>query len=261
MHLTGIDRFLWVLGLLLHGTLLAVLFARRRAARFPAFTSLIAFNVLRTVTLYFVLHHGSESAYFNAYWTAAIGDVALQFAIAWEVATKVFQPLGVWAPDFRRSFAVLLGIGVGIAVAITLLATPATSSLRLAIAVRGDFFCSVLLSEFFVAIVALSVTMGLPWRTHISRIAQGLGGFALFGILTDAALTWFGSTEGGTAWAFVSHLQIEVYSLCVCYWIVTLSMPEPQPRRLPAQLHDDLVALSDRMAMLLRDLRITGSTS
>ncbi len=261
MHLSSLDRLLWALALILHCVLLAVLFGRHRAARFPVFTSLIAFDVLRSAVLFFVLRRGSVTHYFYAYWTAALVDVALQFAIAWELATHVFRPLGFWAPDVRRGFAALLGVGLVIDAGLTWLANPATSTLRSALVVRGDFFASVLLSEIFVAMTALSVTLGLPWRTHVSRIAQGFGTFALFGILSDAALTWFGTSGNGAGATMVSHLKIEFYLLCLCYWIITLARGEPQPRKLPAQLHHDLLALRARAALLLRDLRTTGSAS
>ena len=259
MHLTSLDRVLWALALILHCLLLAILFSRRRASKFPVFTSLILFNVLRSAVLFFVLSHGSVRQYFYAYWTAALVDMSLQLTIAWELATHVFRPLGFWAPDVRRSFAVLLGLGLVVAGGLTWLSTPATSHLQSTIVVRGDFFASVLMSEIFVVLVALSVTLGLPWRTHVARIAQGFGVYSLFGILSETALTIVGASANNARQKLVSHLEIELYLLCVCYWIVTLSMKEPETRKLPAHLHERLVALQSKAAMLLRDLRATRS--
>ena len=111
MHLTGLDRLLWALSLLGHCALLGVLLLRRRAPSFPAFTTLITVNILRSIVLYLILRFGRPDTYFYTYWTLAIVDVALQLAVAYELATHVFQPLGDWAPDVKRSLGALAEIG------------------------------------------------------------------------------------------------------------------------------------------------------
>jgi len=225
------------------------------------FTTLIATNIFRTVVLFFTLRFGSSEGYFYTYWTLAFVDVALQLAVAYELATHVFQPLGAWAPDVRRSFAVLAGVSVAIALGLTWLAAPPTHKLRLAIVIRGEFFSSVVLSELLVAMIALSVTLGLPWRTHVARLAQGFGAYAIFGILTDAAHSYFGSSRGNALYTSLSQVQIVLYLVCLGYWTVTLSRKEPAPRKLPEHLHEELCALQRRAALMLRSLRTLGSTS
>ena len=261
MHLTGLDRLLWALCLAGHILLLAVLVLRRRAAVFPLFSTLIAVNIVRTVLLYFTLRLGSSETYFYTYWTLAIVDVALQLAVAYEIAAHVFQPLGAWAPDVRQSFLVIAIASVLVALGLTWLAAPPTHKLRLAIVLRGEFFSSVVLSELLVAMVALSVTLGLPWRTHVARLAQGFGVYSIFGILTDAAHNYFGSSRGNQFYKSLSQIQIVLYLACVGYWTVTLARKEPAPRKLPEHLHEELCALQRKAALMLRSLRTLGSTS
>jgi hypothetical protein len=261
VQLTGIDRLLWALSLIGHCALLGVLLVWRRAASFPVFTALISLNIVRTVVLYFVLRHGSSESYFYAYWTLAIVDVGLQLGVAYELATHVFRPLGAWAPDVKSSFVALAGVSLLVASGLTWLTTPPTRTLRLAVVLRGTFFSSALMSELFVLMVALSVTMGLPWRTHVARLAQGLGVYSIFCILTEAAHSYFGTQRGTDFYKLLSHLRITLYLLCVCYWIVTLAMPEPKPRKLPEQLHEELRALQRKTALMLRSLRTLGSAS
>lgn len=257
MQLTGLDRLFWVLSFAEHCVLLAVLLYRHRARTFPVFTAFVLMNVLRTIVLYFTFRFGSPHAYFYTYWTLAIVDVALQCTIIYELATHVFQPLGVWAPDVRRSFVALIGVSLLFALALTWLAAPATRTLRSAIVIRGDLFSSALMSELFVAMIALSVTLGLPWRTHVARLAQGFGIYSLYGILTDAGHSYFGNAT----YQVLSRLQIGLYVIVLGYWIVTLTMKEPEPRRIPAELHDELRSLQRRAALLLSSLRTTGSAS
>ncbi len=261
MQLTGLDRLLWASSFLGHCGLLAVLLIRRRATSFPAFTSLIALNILRTIVLYFTSTHASSDAYFYTYWTLGFADVALQLVIAYELATHVFRPLGIWAPDVRRSFAIILPGSLIVAALLTALASPVTRSVRQAIVTRGDFFASALMGELFVAMVALSVTIGLPWRTHVARLAQGLGIYSIVGIILDAAHSHFASGTTNETFKLLSHIQMVLYLTCLTYWIVTLTLPEPAPRRMPAHLHQELVALQRRAALTLQLLRTTGTPS
>jgi hypothetical protein len=261
VQLTGLDLLLWALSLAGHCILLAVLFVRHRAASFPVFTTLIAANIFRTAVLYSTHRFGSAENYFYTYWTLAIVDVAIQLAVVYELASHVFRPLGAWAPDVRQSFLALVSVSLLIAGVLTWLATPPARLLRLVIVIRGNFFSSVLMSELLVAMMALSVSMGLPWRTHAARLAQGFGVYSLFGILTETAHTYFGSARGNNTYQLISHIRIGLYLLCLTYWIVSLALQEPAPRRLPEVLHNELRALQKRAALVLQNIRIMGSAS
>ena len=103
MHLTGLDFFFSAAGFLENLGLLCVLWHRRLAKKFPFFTALAILSVIRTIALYFVLRHGTKDSYFYTYWSLAILDVALQLGIVYEIASRVFRPVGVWARDVRES--------------------------------------------------------------------------------------------------------------------------------------------------------------
>lgn len=261
MELTSLDRLFWALALAGHCVLLGVLLIRHRAASFPVFTALISTNILRSVVLYGTLRFGSSENYFYTYWTLAVFDVALQLGVVYELSTHLFQPLGAWAPDVRRSFLTLAGVSLLIAVGLTWLASPPTRTLRMGIVIRGNFFSSVLMSELFVAMIVLSVTMGLPWRTPVARIAQGLGTYSIFGVLTESAHSYFGSDVNKRTFESLSHVRISLYLACVTYWSVTLALREPEPKKMPAQLHAELRALQMRAALMLKSLRTVGSAS
>ena len=258
MHLSSLDRLFWALSFFGHCILLGVLVFRQRAADFPVFTTLISMNILRTIVLFFTLRYGSKDAYFYTYWTLAFVDLALQLAIAYELSTHVFQPLGAWAPDVRKSFVALAATSVALAAGLAWLAAPPAKTIRMAIVIRGDLFASAFMSELFVAMIALSVTLGLPWRTHVARIAQGLGLYCLYGIFSDAARAFF---PADNIYRMLSESQIGFYLVCLTYWSVTLAMEEPAPRKLPAELHEELLALQGRASLLLKNLRTTASAS
>lgn len=259
MHLTGLDLFFWALGLSEHCILLAVLWMRHRASSFPVFTALITADILRTAVLYLTLRFGNSESYFYIFWSFGFLDVVLELAVAYELARLVFRPLGPWAPDVQRSFAILAGVSVLVASLLTWLAVPPTRTLRLAIVIRGNFFSSTLISELLVAMLALSVSMGLPWKTHVARLTQGFGIYSIFCILIEGAHSYFGSDRGKHIYVLVSHIRMSLYCVCVAYWIFTLSRNEPEPRKLPEQLRMDLRMLQRRVALLLQGFRELGS--
>jgi len=258
-HLSGLDFFFWVASLLGHLVLLAVLWVRKRTTEFPFFTALIAMNVLRTVVLFFTLRYGSKDAYFYTYWSLAFVDIILQLAVVYEIASQVFRPTGAWAEDLRWSFLWLLSISAVVGIGMTWLAAPPTQNLRQAIAIRGNFFSSAIMSELFVGITALSVTMGLPWKTHVARIAQGLGTYSIIGIAIEGLHSYFGLSQGMEGYTLLSHVRISAYLVCVTYWIVTLAQEAPESRGMPAQMQRQMLLLQRRVAFELANIRGGGS--
>ncbi len=256
MQLTGLDLLFWAAGFVGHITLLYVLWRRHRATLFPVFTTLITANVIRTVTLYFTLHHTTKHVYFITYWSLAILDVSLQLAVVYEVAEHVFRPLGKWARDVRHAFILLIGGCVAIASGLTWLAAPATHTWREVVVIRGNFFSSALMSELFVGMLVLSVTIGLPWQTHVARIAQGLGVYSVVGIVIDAGHSYFGLRRGTQMYITLSHVRIATYLCCLIYWTVMLWRDAPEPRELPEAMRRQLFVLQRRVAYDLQTLRI-----
>ena len=253
MQLTDLDLLFWATGFYGHIVLLLVLAARHRASEFPFFTILIASNVLRTATLYFIIHHGTKHEYFYTYWSLAVVDMALQFCVVYEMASHVFRPLGVWAPDVRKSFVWLLFGSVTVASALTALAKPDTQIWVRSLVIRGNFFSSALMSEMFVGMIALSVTVGLPWKTHVARISQGLGVYSIIGVLTEAGHNHFGTHS--QIFTTLSHLRITTYLICVWYWNIMLWRNAPAPRELPEEMRIQLFTLQRTLEYDLRELK------
>jgi hypothetical protein len=253
MQLTGLDLLFWAAGFYSHIVLLLVLSTRRRASEFPFFTALIASNVLRTAALYLIIHHGTKHEYFYTYWSLAAVDMTLQFCVVYEMASHVFRPLGGWAPDVRKSFAWLIFGSIAIASALTCLAKPDTQIWARSIVIRGNFFSSALMSELFVGMIALSVTVGLPWKTHVARISQGLGIYSIIGVLTEAGHNQFGTHSH--IFATLSHLRIATYLICIWYWNIMLWRNAPAPRELPEEMRIQLFTLQRTVEYDLRKFK------
>lgn len=245
MHLTGLELLFWAAGFGAHLTLLSVLLIRRRLSIFPIFTSFILSNIGRTVALYFVEHHGNRTSYFYTFWSLGTLDTVLQLAVVYEMYSHTFRPLGSWARDLRGTFAWMAAVTVVVAAGLTWLAAPHARLWMQVVVIKGNFFSSVVMSEIFVGMIALSVKAGLPWKTHVARIVQGLGVYSIIDLVIDTGHSYFGVGRNTQAYALLSHFRMSAYLICVAYWIVMLWRNAPDPRKLPDSLRGQLIRLQN----------------
>ncbi len=255
MPLSGADLLFWVAGFFGHIVLLGVLLGRRRAAEFPRFTVLIAFNIVRSPILLFVLAHQSEAMYFRAYVSLGLLDVFLQLAVVHEVASSVFRPLGQWAPDVRRGLQGMVWGGLAVASVLTWLAAPRAMKWQMAALLKASLFSAALMSELFLGLVVLSVTVGLPWRTHVARISHGLGIYSVLDVVIEAGNTLFSGGNHARIETVLNWTRMVVYLLCLGYWIVTLWRDAPASRDMPAKMRKELDSLQARLAYDLYTIR------
>jgi hypothetical protein len=255
MRLGGIDLLFWLLGFVAHLALLVVLVFRRRAERFPFFTALITLSVIRTIVLYLVLRYSSVDGYFYSYWSLSVLDTILQLCVVYEVASRVFRPLDVWAHDVRGSFVWLLGLSLSVAFLLTWMASPPARTWMQSFTTRGDLFTAALQSELFVAMMALSIHARLPWRTHVAKIAQGLGAYSLLGVLIKTGHSYFGVGRELPAFIVLSHVRMAAYLVCVNYWIISLWRKERPVRTMTPEMREKMFTLQMLLEYDLEDLR------
>ena len=255
MHVTGLDFLLWAASFVGQSALLFVLWFRRRASVFPFFTAYISSNVARTIVLYLVLHLGSRAAYFRTYWSLAIVDTVLQLCVVYEISSRVFRPLGSWASDVRGSCVWLAGLSIATAAGLAWLADPHTRFSTQALIIKGNLFSAVLMSELFVAIIALSVGAGLAWKPHVVKISEGLGLYSVIDFLVEIGHSYFGVSQSTQKYHDLSHMRIAVYIICVTYWVVTLWRDAPPPRELSDRMSRELSALNVLVGSQLQSLR------
>lgn len=256
MILTDLDTLLWAAGFLGNAVLLTVLLLRHRARSFPWFAAFIGGSLVRTAILFFLFRHYEVRTYFLTFWSLAILiDVVLQGVVVFEAAGHVFRPLGRWAPDARRGMAWIVCSSLLVAGVLAVLATPVSALWQEAIVLKANFFFSVLMSELLIGMVFLAVTVGLPWRTHVARIAQGLGAYSLLSLLLDALQAIFASHGQTSLQMGFAEVRKVGYLLSEVYWIATLWQQAPAPRELPVEARQQLRDLQSRLAYDLYTLR------
>jgi hypothetical protein len=253
--LTSLDLFFWAAGFVVNLGLLFVLWYRRRARVFPFFTALVTLNVIRTIVLYFVHRYGTIFDYRYTYWSLAILDTMLQLCVVYEIASRVFRPLDVWAEDVRSSFVWLVSLSLLVASGLAWLASAPARTWMQNLTTKGNLFASSLMSELFVVMMALSINARLPWKTHVAKIAQGLGAFSLISVLVDTGHSYFGISREQPAFLLISHVSMAAYLGCVIYWMINL-WPNEQPARMMTQeMRKKMFTLQMQVEYYLRDLR------
>jgi hypothetical protein len=255
MRLTGFDLLFWAAGFGAHLILLSVLWIRRRFTVFPVFTAFIVANVLRTAALSLVQIYGTRASYFYTYWSLAVLDTALQLCVVYEMYSLTFRPLGRWARDLRGAFMWLVTGSIAVAAGLTWLAAPHARLWMQVVIIKGGFFSSAWMSELFVGMVVLAVNAGLPWKTHVARISQGLGVFSIFDVLIEAGHSYLGLERDSLTYTALSHFRMTIYLFCLVYWIVMLWRNAPDSKKLSDKMRGQLLQLQNIVDSDLEKIR------
>jgi hypothetical protein len=255
MHLTGLDLLSWAANFLGHLVLLFVLWKRHRAQLFPFFTTLISTNIIRSIALYLVVHYGTQADYFYSYWSLTVLDTILQLCVAYEMASNVFRPMGVWASEVRQSFLWLLGLSLVVACGLSGLASPPTRFLVQSLLIKGDLFAAAWMSELFVGMTTLSVRVKRPWNTHAAAIAKGFGVYSMVCVVIETGHTFFGAAQSAQAYTALSHLRIATYFGCLVYWVVALWHDPAPSQELTEKMRMQLFTLQRKVEYDLQSLR------
>jgi hypothetical protein len=225
-----INNGLEVAGLVGQAILLYVLFVRRRILSFPFFTIWIAYLEVETIVDFFVRTTMSPYAYFVAFWAAITPECLLQLCILYEILINVLFPNKRRPP--AKSFWIL-----GSLIFLSLLAT----ALAVSAAKHGapkwiDNLVNTISLAFslsrcllFASITLFSNVLGVNWKNHVQRIATGLSIYTVIDFVVDYAYTIDQNN-------LLDYYRIAAYLISLSYWIVTLSLPEPERRPLAPQV-------------------------
>lgn len=252
MQFTNLENVLWAGGLLSNCALLAVLLLKKVAAEFPVFAAYIAFQVVETFALFGVANRGSNHAYFITYWAFGAVDYAVQIAIIFELARDVLRPTGSWIQDARRSFLSWSAVGTLAAMAMAFaIHPPGRTGLELW-SIRSSIFTSFLTCELFLAMSMAANRLGLPWRSPVMALGQGLtfwAGVALIADIAHYATGWQSNMR------MFDTLRSFAYDATVIYWAISFTLPEQRREPLSAEMQQYLTTLHARVKHDLRAIK------
>ena len=147
----------------------------------------------------------------------------------------------------RRAFLGLVAASAGVAFLLSWIAQPPAPLRVQTFILRAGVFSSLLMCELFVGTVVLTATVGLPWKTHVARIAQGLGAYSLFDLATTIGVASVGITTDNAVFAALIRARKLAWLACQVYWIVTLWREAPAPRELPPAMRAQVLLLQNRV--------------
>jgi hypothetical protein len=204
--------------------------------------------------MYFVVNHGSKRSYFVTYWSLAVIDTVMELGIVYEIASRVFRPVGVGAQDVRGSLMWMVDLSLTVALGLSWLARPPARTWAESIVTKGTLFASALITDLLVLTMALSISARLPWTTHVAKIAQGLDACSLVSLLIEARHSYFGVGREVHAFVFLSRICIAAYITCVAYWAVMLWRKEQPSRETTQEMRERLFTLQRRVEYDLQSL-------
>ncbi len=212
------NHIIWAAGLLTHLLLLTVLFKRRSASRFPWFTLLIVFYVVRSVGLVAASHFTGRPAQLFSMMIIDLTDVLLQCAVLAELSWIGLRRLD----GTHRLTLPLLLVASGVVIVLRL-SPPGPITVRSGLVVL-HFMLSVLMVEWALVMAFLLRPLRLSWRSHVAAISLG------FGVYSAALLAGGGYFTKGREmrdYVFFSFFRIAVYLLVVLWWSTALWFAEP----------------------------------
>ncbi len=248
MALSSVDKLYWAAGYAGHIFLLGILLYKHLATRLSFFTSLIAFNIARTMILLCVRSFAPDGCYFYAYWLLFAVDIVLQFLVVYEIAASVFRPLGYWAADVRNRAISGLAISIIIAGVLALLPKPEVEVWYQALILKASFFASAVECELFVGIAVLSWEGGFPWKSYVARIALGFVTFAFPDMVVEIATTRFGLKDNDAIYQHFMHVRMAAYLLSLLFWSVAVWRKQPVSREMSIRMSSQLDAINQSVA-------------
>lgn len=198
-----------LLAVFLHALLLTLLFLRGAARRLPAFTTLIAFYLLRSLLLYGLFGHMDDDAYALFFNALDLLDLFLQVLVMWELLRKT----STISSTLHRAalFAGLLLLSAAASWGISM-AIPATPHLRLD---RG-----LLLTSALMLLTALTSIKNAP--TLARRVLFGFGALGFANILCQVERTLAAFHREPLPFRRWSYIEAVAYLAIVLFWIVDL---------------------------------------
>lgn len=233
--------------------LLLVLALKKRIRTFPTFTGYISYVTIEMIALLLISRYGNKHEYFVSYWSLVFGEYLLQIALVIEIARDVLRPTGTWVQDARRLFFGGSAIGLFVATTIAFLITPPDVTRTALWSMRSSIFTSFLICEIFIAMSASANRLGIPRRSHVMALGQGLAFWAAIGLMSDIVRYLTGWKPGTQIFDQVPSIA---YVITLVFWAIKFGQPEQQRKALPPEVRDYLHVLHKRV---VSDLEILTS--
>ncbi len=212
---------------------------------FPALFFFVLLDLASSFALYLIDPSGLSSAYIDAYFIFDIASFALQLFILYEIGKSVLKPAGVWEKEAVKPLLLIASIGAIVALLATfLLQAPSVHTSQL-LQLRADVFTGLLTCEAVIAMMLAASHVGLPWRSHVMAVGQGLMIWSLVIAAVDGIAVYLGPHN--PYYSALYYVRSINYLVVVGYWTVSLWYEEPARKPISPALRKYIVALHERV--------------
>lgn len=204
---------IWLAGVFGHSLVLVALLRTRRIRRFPFFSSLMVFDILRALALALVVVRLSPTAIRMAALLFEICDLTLEFGVLAELVLTALWPLG----RLRRVTLPLLLLASGGVLVMRL--APISRYPSQAAPLLLHFALGVLFVEWSLALALMRRQLRLRWRSDVAAISLGFGVYSATLLLAGG---YFRVGRDLSDFILFSYLRITAYLAVVLWWILAL---------------------------------------
>jgi hypothetical protein len=196
------------------------------AREFPCFLAYCVFQVIEQPILFALDHDARVSAesYWITYSCLLVPQIALRFAVIYELFSQMFNPYPGLQELGRR---LLKWVAVILIMAAALFSglNPGESGNYLLSGIPILNRAVALIQSGLLMVLFLSASsLRLSWRSYTFGIAVGLGLYSSVDLVSEAVRIWLGTGGGTYALDFVT---MAAYHCSVLIWIACLLAPEP----------------------------------
>ena len=219
--------YLWIAPEVLCGVALLIAIRKKLHLRFPAFTTLLAFNSVVELTVTFTLaFHFPQSVY---RWWIVLDMTAtfiLEVFVFYEIAAQILSSRPALKrmvqPLPRFTAAVLVLIATVLAAFVPQTAREQAQNIFHTL----GFGMNVITIGFLLGMALYTRVLGISWRGLPAGIALGFGVVAA----TDLAALPLMAQLGRSTYIPIDVIRLISFHCCVIIWLVYLLLPEKTPR-------------------------------
>ena len=243
--LSTLASVLWLTSPTLDILLLGAILQKRRWKQFPIFSVAIGVDALLQISLFLVDPSASGELYRNAYRCGSVISFATQLAILVEITKAVLRQPNHWNTGALYRFWSFGLIGILFALFTTWIVN-SDKAFGWPVAVDDmQIFSGLVTCELVIAISLVAGQLGLPIRSHVLAIGQGLAAWALLAV-SIYGIEAFVNVHG-PVYADLEVVRALLYPLTVLYWTVSLWYEEPARRPISPAFRKYIVALHDQV--------------
>jgi len=228
----------------LQGSILLVMIRRRLFREFPLFFTYTAFEVVYFASRFPLYLEAEYNKFFYISWIGKNVEMALGFAVIYEIFSHVFRPY----PALAQLGNILFRWGVVILLFVVTIATASVPGNGIVQALllleRG---LSIIQCGLLLLLFLFSSYFGLTWRHYVFGIGLGFGFFGTVLLVTAALHAQLGPVFDNPA----NLIEPLAYNCSVFIWISYLLRPEPVQRSIDFKPDDGLQEWNHELLRLL----------